>query len=663
MDVGVAPGRHVIHTWASMTPPTSLLLARFMRLPRVAAATWQGKIARLPMWATGPDGCPVRPRAAVWVTSTTGRINLAPIDEVPDARDPMETAVAAMIDFGLDRHKGGACRPARVEVDDAELAEHIRAAIPDPELTVAVVDALPLLHEVFAELARDVTGEPLPPGPLDAPGVTLSRLRAFADAAKAFAAAMPWRALTDEDLVRVEAPKGPPALGHVVVMGAGGEVRGLAFFDSEERFEGMREASHPGEYLAGGGAWAVHFDPLVDIPFPDADIFEAFHLPVAGELDYPWAMWVGPNRRLERPDATELAWMEGLLRAFALVTEKQLDAGRWQATVDTADGRVAFTLALPDLVDDRPRPAPAGLRDRRSMDRVTGEIQRLLAGRDFESPDEVNAFIKERLVGRRSDEIPSTATTPLERAQDLVYEAYDARGRRQIRLARQAIALSPDCADAYALLAERTWQPEEAARLYLEAIEAGTRALGPQVLAEHTGDLWMHVAARGYLRAHVGLAALLEDEERFDEAVGLYREALRLDSEDHQGVRYLLLVLLLEEQRDEEAGELLDRYSDDAQAVWHYGRVLWWYRRGDFVAARRVLADAVRANRHVAKYLTDPDEMPDGEVGAYRLGSKDEAVACAEELFDAWDETPGALEWLEGESRRGKLKRRRPKKG
>jgi len=33
-------------------------------------------------------------------------------------------------------------------------------------------------------------------------------------------------------------------------------------------------------------------------------------------------------------------------------------------------------------------------------------------------------------------------------AQDLIYEAFDARGARRAALARQALAISPDCAGA-----------------------------------------------------------------------------------------------------------------------------------------------------------------------------------------------------------------------
>jgi tetratricopeptide (TPR) repeat protein len=294
------------------------------------------------------------------------------------------------------------------------------------------------------------------------------------------------------------------------------------------------------------------------------------------------------------------------------------------------------------------------------MERVTAEVQRLLAGRNFESLDEVNALVEKHITGRPIDEIPSSATTPLERAQDLVYEAYDASGRRQLRLAREAVALSPDCADAYVLLAERAWDPGEAERLYREALAASPRALGP-LIDEEMGNLWMHVGARVYLRAHVGLAELFGDQDRVGEAIELYGRTLRLDKNDHQGARFAFLVLLLEKKRDDDARELLAAFDDEVQAIWHYGRALSLYRAGDLQAAEAALTVALRANRHVPAYLKDADEMPPAGSGSFALGSREEAAYAAFELMDAWDETPGALEWLERATRRG-AKGKRPKK-
>ena len=89
------------------------------------------------------------------------------------------------------------------------------------------------------------------------------------------------------------------------------------------------------------------------------------------------------------------------------------------------------------------------------MERLTAEVERFTQGSLFESLEEANAALRERFSGP-IDDLPSTATTLLEKAQDLMYRAFEARGRRRIQLARKALELSADCADAYVLLAEES---------------------------------------------------------------------------------------------------------------------------------------------------------------------------------------------------------------
>ena len=54
---------------------------------------------------------------------------------------------------------------------------------------------------------------------------------------------------------------------------------------------------------------------------------------------------------------------------------------------------------------------------------------------------------------------------PLDRAEDLIYDAWEAAGPRRAELAREALALWPDCADAYVLLAQAASSLQEAREL------------------------------------------------------------------------------------------------------------------------------------------------------------------------------------------------------
>lgn len=90
-------------------------------------------------------------------------------------------------------------------------------------------------------------------------------------------------------------------------------------------------------------------------------------------------------------------------------------------------------------------PLEAGF-DRRKIERTTAHMTHLLNSREWESVEEANAF----LAGIMESGNPPSCEpeTPLERAQERMYDAFAATGRRRVKLAREALEISPDCADA-----------------------------------------------------------------------------------------------------------------------------------------------------------------------------------------------------------------------
>jgi tetratricopeptide (TPR) repeat protein len=374
-------------------------------------------------------------------------------------------------------------------------------------------------------------------------------------------------------------------------------------------------------------------------------------------------MWYGTGGNLRRPRAQELADLTAILFALGRSTEAEIDRGRFSHEVPGHDGPVTVTLAIPELLAplDAPPPRRPGVPDRRALERLTAEAQRFFQASQFESLEDANRALRQRFSGP-IDDLFSTATTPLEKAQDLMYRAFDARGRRRIQLARQALEVSADCADAYVVLAEHSHSPEAARAFYEQALAAGERALGPDVFAQEAGRFWGLVNTRPYMRARLGLAHTLEELDRNDEALEHYRELIRLDADDHQGVRYGFLSALLLAGRDAESAALIERFGDDPTAIWHYGRALVVFRReGDSRAARECLRTAQRANRHVPQYITGEDEWPGPEPAACAPGSREEAVICDLDLGEAWRATPEAIRWLHAQapSRRSGKRRRR----
>jgi tetratricopeptide (TPR) repeat protein len=638
-----------------MSSIPSLMIERFKRLPRRTHDVWQGGLVRARTWVEDPDVGVRRPWAAVWVSSATGKINVELAES--DVADPT-VALQTLVDLGL---KFAHCRPARLEMTDAALGAQLVEALGDLELAVTVRPDLPEVDRVLREAQRSMEeDDPALPDALDAPGVGVERMRAFADAAREFYAAAPWQHLSDQDLIHVEAPAVAGGLRYVSVLGAARVTFGLGFFQSPDEFEAVQETTDPMALLSARGKWSVTFGPLDELPFGDVDLWQDHDLIVAGPTAYPLAVWFGPDE-LRRPDARELADLEAILRAIARSTEAEIDRGRWTLKLSTHDGPQSVTLAIPELLIPLDAAPPRrGPGDRRAMERVTAEIDRFVQGSGVKSLEEANAALRERFSGPMAD-VPSTATTPLEKAQDLIYRAFDARGRRRLQLARKALELSADCADAYVVLAEESFAPETACNFYEQGVQAGERALGLDVFTRHAGRFWDIIGTRPYLRARYGLAQSLEDLGRIDEAIQHYRELIRLNASDNQGVRYSLLSVLLDEGRAAEALMLIGRF-DEETALWCYGRALALFQReGDTAAAREALRTAVRANRHVPQLLTEEADWPSLEPTSYAPGSREEAMVCEGELGDAWDATPGAIDWLRKQApgrRSGKRRKR-----
>jgi hypothetical protein len=202
-------------------------------------------------------------------------------------------------------------------------------------------------------------------------------------------------------------------------------------------------------------------------------------------------MWYGPEGQLRRPQARELADLTAILRALGRTSEAEIDRGRWSHEVPAQRGPVTVTLAIPELLTpiDAPPSRRGGPPDRRAMERLTAEVQRFTQDLQFESLEEANAALRERFSGPL-DDLPSTATTPLDQAQEVMYQAFEARGRRRILLARRALELSADCADAYVMLAEESRTPGGALAFYEQGVAAGERALGPELFAQEAGHFW-----------------------------------------------------------------------------------------------------------------------------------------------------------------------------
>lgn len=614
--------------------------------------TWQVGVVRLSSWFLRKGGDPFRPWVAVCTRLDDGRVQAS----TPGG----EGEIASILEEVLSRasHKWRS-RPARLQVADAALVPILEGLSPGGA-AVELQPELPELDRLLESLAREMRPDDPRPGLITGNGITLERVASFARAAADFYAASGWRHLSPEDHVRIEAPDVPAGLQDFVLVHHGArsvpELRFIPWIEdlqlAEEDFleeedpleeedflDEEEDFPETGEDGSGEGLWLLELNPPWEAFLDDVDLWERHGFPLAGGRLIPSPVLLGAEIR--RPDAWELAFLEGLLAALAVTTEADLDSGRWEKQVSTADGPVRFVLSLPDLLAPPEEEAAAGPPVVwRVIESAMREMRRSLAGGDSSSL----ILGEDGSLSLPVSPEPREPATPQERAEAVLDLAWEARGRRAVLLARQALEIWPDCADAYNLLAQRAPDPESAGELYERALASGVRAMEPGTFDE-AGHFWGLLETRPYMRAREGLAQSLVERGLLAEAAEHFQEMLRLNPGDNQGVRYTLVNILISLSRDAEALDLIDRYGERS-ALMEFPRSLLGFRReGDTLEVRRALKRALQTNRFVPRMLLRDHGLPFSE-GMYSPGSEEEADLYFDLARETWAGTPGALDWL-----------------
>lgn len=242
---------------------------------------------------------------------------------------------------------------------------------------------------------------------------------------------------------------------------------------------------------------------------------------------------------------------------------------------------------------------------------------------------------------------PSGDDSAVMRAQEIMYDAVGQTDpKKRAKLAKQALTVSADCADAYVLLAEQAKGRQDALDLYVQGVAAGERAIGPETFRDDAGHFWGLLETRPYMRARSGLAMTLWSLGRREEAADHLRDMLRLNPGDNQGLRYTLAAWLVNLDRDEELAKLLKQF-DEVSAMWAFTKALLAFRlSGDTPASRKILQAAHQTNEHIQDYLTGDKIIPTQPPGYYSPGETSEAAIYAIEHLSAWKSTPGAVTWV-----------------
>lgn len=257
------------------------------------------------------------------------------------------------------------------------------------------------------------------------------------------------------------------------------------------------------------------------------------------------------------------------------------------------------------------------------------------------------AAVMSQLLGRRIGLLDEGMEDgPTAQAHGLAWDAAETDDdAKAVRLAKRALRLDPACVDAYGVLATRAKSHAEAESLLRQGIAAWERA-NPE-RQDWVGHYWGLLETRPYMRAKEALASVLLEEGKGEAAASVWTEMLKLNPNDNQGVRSLLLVHCLETGALEEASRLVKAYPEDAGADFVWSRILLEYLTKGPAVAEMTLRRLGRWNTHVRPMLLGKRKaVPIGEY--VQVGGPDEASAAVELCGPAWMAHPEAVRWLAG---------------
>lgn len=197
------------------------------------------------------------------------------------------------------------------------------------------------------------------------------------------------------------------------------------------------------------------------------------------------------------------------------------------------------------------------------------------------------------------------------------------------------------------LAEEQSKSPEQDIEQFQRAVEAGERALGAQRFEEDEGHFWGILETLPYMRAPWALACAHWEFGERSIAVDHAQNLLRLNPDDNQGIRHILITWLLMAGHLPDARKLWKRYERDGSAVWTWSLALMdFIEHGAGSKAGASLQRAMTDNPHLAPLLLGREPLPAVAPDFIGIGDRDEAAAYVFDNGELWRQTDGALRWL-----------------
>ena len=182
---------------------------------------------------------------------------------------------------------------------------------------------------------------------------------------------------------------------------------------------------------------------------------------------------------------------------------------------------------------------------------------------------------------------------------------------------------------------------------YQEYIDDFKKKVGSEFFLENEGKFWAIPETRTFMGCLFEQTLLFWQSDEKDKAVDQLKYILKLNPQDDQGARYVLIAYLLELDKMEEAQELMMSYGDDCSTYWSFSELLMDIKNHeDSAIIEMEYGMCVECNEYVVPYLIGEMEIPSEAVRSYGDGDENEAVFYVQSSGDAWFNDEYALNTL-----------------
>ncbi len=281
----------------------------------------------------------------------------------------------------------------------------------------------------------------------------------------------------------------------------------------------------------------------------------------------------------------------------------------------------------------------------KSTDKVFTDLHRLLEAQNFKSKEEMQEFL-DSLTNKPIPSFPKEVLSDRERAQDLVFEAYELPQQQAKKKIDEALRLDPDCIEAYEFLAETQRSPATRMPFYKSGVDIGRRIFGGESRDKRKGMFWGMHETRPFMRCMQHYADCLYATGKKQECVAHLEELIELNPNDNQGVRDQLLLYLIELSEFEKFKKYDKQFDGDVGAFPLFNRALFAFKtEGETAASNKLLKRAIKHNVHVPAKLESAKPIKDFP-DTYGFGDENEALYYAAFARHIWLHTVGAIGWM-----------------